>query len=402
MRILGKGKTALAIQEIYPDARMYDDSDINEYDKNSDELTVVSPGIPPHNELVKNTKNIISDYDLFLSPNHNPQETNTYSIWISGTNGKTTTTQMLEHLLKDKGFKAAGNIGLPLASFFIKPTNLPTYKPTNLILETSSFTLHYTNKSKPNIYILLPISEDHTSWHGTFEEYEKSKLKPLDKLKEGEIALIPKKYKDYPTNGYKICYDNPNDFKEHFDLDFNKIKFKEPFLIDALLSMAIQKILFDEIDYDKINSFSQDPHKLEEFTTKDGRLWVDDSKATNIDATIQALKGYKNQKIYLILGGDDKGANLNPLFKELKNYDVEIFGIGSNVDKLEKLSEQYDIKYNLANNLEKAVLLIIQNSKLNIKNSVALLSPAAASLDQYNSYKHRGEEFKKIVKKIIN
>ena len=64
----------------------------------------------------------------------------------------------------------------------------------NLILETSSFTLHYTNKAKPNIYILLPISEDHISWHGSFKEYEKSKLKPLDNLIKSDIAIIPKIY----------------------------------------------------------------------------------------------------------------------------------------------------------------------------------------------------------------
>ncbi|XPV83932.1 MAG: Mur ligase family protein [Halarcobacter sp.] len=64
------------------------------------------------------------------------------------------------------------------------------------MFETSSFTFHYTNNAKPNLYILLPISEDHVSWHGTFEEYEKAKLKPLDMMVEGEIAIIPQKYKD--------------------------------------------------------------------------------------------------------------------------------------------------------------------------------------------------------------
>ena len=86
MRILGKGKTALAVKEVYPDAILYDDKDINSYETNSDEITVVSPGIPPHNQLVKNSKNIMSDYDLFY-------EDMPFSIWISGTNGKTTTTQ---------------------------------------------------------------------------------------------------------------------------------------------------------------------------------------------------------------------------------------------------------------------------------------------------------------------
>lgn len=385
MRILGRGKTALAIKELYPDAILYDDNDIKDFDINSEELTVVSPGIPPHNKLVKDTKNLISEYDLFY-------ETMPYNIWISGTNGKTTTTQMLQHLLQDKGSVCGGNIGIPIASM---------NKDANIwILETSSFTLHYNTKAKPNIYILLPISEDHTSWHGNFEEYEKSKLKPLDNLKEGEIAIIPSCYKDYKTNGYKICYENILDLVQDFDIEIEKVDFKEPFLLDALLALSISRILFDEVDYKKINSFIQDAHKLEEFQDKIGRVWVDDSKATNIDATIQALKSYSDKKIYLILGGDDKGANLEPLFKEFINYNIEIFAIGSNMKKINDLSNNYDIKCNTNDTLENAVLTIDSNLKYdnnNTKNHVALLSPAAASLDQFTSYKQRGDEFKRFV-----
>ncbi len=383
MRVLGRGKTAQAIKEIYPDAILYDDSDKDVYDINSDELTVVSPGIPPHNYLVQNTKNLISEYDLFES-------TMPYSIWISGTNGKTTTTQMLQHLLEDKGSICGGNIGTPLANMD---------KESNIwILETSSFTLHYVKTAKPNLYILLPISDDHISWHGSFKEYEKSKLKPLDSLKDGEIALIPKKYKDYPTDGYKICYDDIEDLAKYFDIQIDKINFKEPFLVDALLSLAVTKILFDEIDYKKINNFKQDAHKLEEFRDNKNRLWIDDSKATNIDATIQALKSYKAKKIYLILGGDDKGADLNPLFKILQNYNIRCFFIGSNRQKLLELSKEYKIIGICRRDLYLAVddISYIYNDH----NSVAILSPAAASLDQFSSYKQRGEKFKELVRNL--
>jgi len=380
MRILGKGKTAQAIYKKYPEAKMFDDNDKDIYDINSDELTVVSPGIPPHNFLVKHTKNLISEYDLFK--NDMP-----YSIWISGTNGKTTTTQMLQHLLKDKSSVVGGNIGTPLATL--------NSDAKIWILETSSFTLHYTNKTKPNIYILLPISEDHLSWHGDFNEYEKAKLKPLNLMSKDDVAIIPAKYKDYQTNANKIIYNSVDDLSDYFKIDKNKINFKEPFLIDALLAMAVDKLLFNRIDYQKINSFIQDKHKLEEFRDKFDRVWVDDSKATNIDATLQALKSYSDKKIYLILGGDDKGVDLNKLFNKLIKYDIEIFGIGKNVEKIEKLSIKYNIKYSIVKTIDNAILKISEKLTL---DSIALLSPAAASLDQFNSYKHRGEEFKKYVK----
>jgi UDP-N-acetylmuramoylalanine--D-glutamate ligase len=381
MRILGKGKTALSIQKLYKDALIFDDKNIDEFDINSKELTVVSPGIPPTHTLVKNTKNLISEYDLF-------SDVMPYNIWISGTNGKTTTTKMLQHILKNKNSQYGGNIGIPLATM---DKNKKIW-----ILETSSYTLHYTNKAKPNIYVLLPIGQDHITWHGSFNKYEKAKLKPLNNLKEGEIAIIPRIYKDYPTNGYKICYDNANDLANEFDIDIKKIKFKEPFLLDALLALAVSKILFDEVNYQKINTFKQDSHKLEEFKDKLGRIWVNDSKATNIQATILALKKYKNKKIFLILGGDDKGVDLTPLFEEFKKYQINIFGIGTNTNKLNTLAIKYNIKFTKCFDLQTAIVNINKLLKANEQN-IALLSPACASFDQFNCYEDRGNKFKKYI-----
>jgi len=388
MRILGKGKTALAIKDIYKDAKLYDDSDLDIYDKDSTELTIVSPGIPPHNKIVKNTLNKISDYDLFLTSIYNKEQKDIFSIWISGTNGKTTTTQMCEHLLRDDNFIAAGNIGLPLAKAY--------QEDKNLILETSSFTLHYTSYAKPNIYILLPISEDHISWHGDFHEYEQSKLKPIYSLYEGEVAIVPHKYKDIKTDGFLITYKDSIDLASKLDIDINKVDFKEPFLLDALLALSMSKILFDRVDYNKINSFVQDPHKLEEFKDQNNRVWVDDSKATNIDATIQAIKTYQDKTIHLILGGDDKGASLDPLFEIIKKNNITIYSIGKNKDKIIKLSNDNNIKSFLCHDIKTAVKQIKSQYNTN-NNEIAILSPAAASLDQYSSYKQRGTDFKENV-----
>ena len=380
IRILGKGKTALALKEKFINSSWYDDSDFDKYDLNSDDLTVVSPGIPPHNNMVTSSKNICSDYDLFF-------EKMPFSIWITGTNGKTTTTQMTQHLLEKYKSQYGGNIGVPLSDM-----NLDS---KIWVLETSSFTLHYTNTAYPDLFILLPISEDHITWHGNFQEYKDAKLKPLSMMKDGQVAIIPEEFKDVQTSAYKITYKNSIDLAEKMQIDTSKIKFKEPFLLDALLAMATQKILFDKIDYEKINSFKIDKHKVEEFFDVNGNLWIDDSKATNVDATINALVPYKDKKIYLILGGDDKGAKLEPLFEELKKYDVEVFNIGSNTQKLNEHSNNYNIKFTSCFELKKAVLEI---KEIIDKKAVGILSPAAASLDQFESYAHRGNEFKNLVK----
>ncbi|WP_428025773.1 UDP-N-acetylmuramoyl-L-alanine--D-glutamate ligase [Arcobacter sp.] len=379
IRILGKGITAKAIEEVFDNVILYDDSDFELYDKSSNDITVVSPGIMPSNQMVKNANNLISEYDLFA-------DVMPFSIWISGTNGKTTTTQMCQHLLEKKGSVCGGNIGTPLAKL---NKNVKLW-----ILETSSFTNYYTNKAKPNLYVLLPVSEDHITWHGSFEEYKKAKLKPLDFMLKDEIAIIPEEFKDYKTDAKIITYKNSDCLCKEFGIDKEKIKFKEPFLLDSLLALASSKIIFNEIDYELINSFVIDAHKVEEFYDKKNRLWIDDSKATNVDATINALKPYKDKKINLILGGDDKGANLKPLFEDLVNYDITIFAIGSNEEKIIQLSKEFGIESFSLKFLKNAVEKI---DELYTPNSVGMLSPAAASLDQFTSYKHRGDEFKKLI-----
>ena len=382
IRILGKGITALALKDKFPNATLYDDNDFDKYDLNSNELTVVSPGIPPYNNMVVKSKNIVSDYDLFESiiP---------FSIWISGTNGKTTTTQMTQHLLEQYNSVCGGNIGIPLSSM--------NEKSPIWILETSSFTLHYTNKAVPNIYILLPISEDHITWHGSFEEYRTAKLKPLLMMKESDVAIIPYEFKDIKTAAHLITYKNSDDLCEYFNIDKSQIKFKEPFLLDAIFAMCTQKIIFDEIDYNLINKFEIDKHKVEEFKDKKNRLWIDDSKATNIDATINALVSYKDNNIHIILGGDDKGANLIPLFENIKNLDIKVYAIGANTNKIMNFCKEFFVNAEECKYLNVAVEKIDKNL---VQNSVAILSPAAASLDQFKSYAHRGEEFKMLVNNL--
>lgn len=376
IRILGKGLTAQALKERFPNAKLYDDEDFESFDCNSEEITIVSPGIPPYNKLVKNSKNIISDYDLFY-------EDMPFSIWISGTNGKTTTTQMCQHLLQDYGAVYGGNIGVPLSKL---DKNKKIW-----ILETSSFTLHYTKNAKPNIYILLPITQDHITWHGSFEEYKKAKLKPLELMYENDIAILPSEFRDFKTQAFTIFYDNSEDLCKYFSFEKDKIKFKEPFLLDAILALCTSKILFDEAKYEVINSFKIDKHKVEEFRDKKNRLWIDDSKATNIDATINALVPYHKEDIHLILGGDDKGAELQELFENIKNLNIKVYCIGSNSQKILDFCNKYKILAYKCDFLDIAVKKISDNMS---QNSIGFLSPASSSLDQFKSYAHRGEQFK--------
>ena len=403
--LFGYGKTTRAIAEKIGPCTFYDDhvtvphrdergnllAPPSMFDPGRSDLEIPSPGFPPNHPLIQSARHLISEYDLFLSGSGNRESGNgdrkvPYTIWISGTNGKTTTTQMVTHLLRERGAVSGGNIGTPLAAL---DPEAPIW-----VLETSSFTLHYTKHAKPDLYLLLPVTPDHLSWHGGEAGYIADKLKPLGSMREGEAVILPGQFASEPTEGFKIPYETTEDIAGYFGIDTEKIAFEGAFLLDAVLALGVSKILFDEIDYERINAFRLDPHRQERVVDRFGRLWINDTKATNIDATIQALKPWQERKIHLILGGDDKGVDLTPLFEELRKYDVHLYAIGSNREKIAALAKEYRLACDVTETLEKAVETM---AKRHDGKSVALLSPAAASLDQFASYAERGDIFKKII-----
>jgi len=373
------------------------------FDPEKSDLEILTPSIPPHHPLLDKAKNPISEYDYILSPESfgasltsvshaqdnasaNTPYVKPFTIWISGTNGKTTTTQMLTHLLSKRGALSGGNIGVPLAE--LDPT------AAIWVLESSSFTLHHTQHASPDIYLLLPITPDHLNWHGSAEAYEADKLRPLLTMREGELALVPKGLHLPQTDAWVVEYDSHIFLEHFFDLDGSKLRYKAAFLEDALLSLAITRTLFDEADYALLNHFQLDHHRQEEISDRQGRLWVNDSKATNVDAAIQAIHTYSDRRIHLILGGDDKGVDLSPLLNLIATKAITLYAIGSNHDTLISLAKARDIPAYDCHILEQAIPLI--SDKLQA-NEVALLSPAASSLDQFSSYAKRGEIFMQMV-----
>ena len=357
---------------------------IDKFDPNLSELEIPSPGFPPSHGLIKSAKNLISEYDYFR--NSTPK-----SIWISGTNGKTTTTKMTEHLLRDRGAIMGGNVGIALGDLVGKKAKI-------WILETSSFTIHYTKFASPDIYTLLPISDDHISWHGSAKEYENAKLKPLSMMREGSVAIVPKCYEKIKSHAKIIGYEDEIDLANKFNIDIGRIDFRVPFLMDAIMALAIENIIFSSLSINLLNKFIIEPHKLEELRDNKGRLWVNDTKATNIDATLQALARYKGEKIHIILGGDDKGVSIKKAIVAAVNQGAKIYAIGSNCDEITKIAKSLNAPVYNAKTLDNAVNLI---DKMMEKDDVALLSPACASLDQFSSYAQRGDKFKEYISQIL-
>lgn len=394
--LFGYGKTTKAFAQRFGNCDIYDDHFTNiskdefgntllppqEFNPLKSDLEIPSPGFPNDHFLIKNAKNLSSEYDFFY-------DAMPKSVWISGTNGKTTTTQMSYHLLKHINAQMGANIGIPLATMDAN---------ANLwILESSSFSLFYTKLAKPEIYALLPITPDHLSWHKDFKSYENAKLSVLDRMNENDVAILPKKYENYPTSAYIISYEDEYELAKKMEIDIKQVRFKTPFLLDAIIALSIEKIILDRCSYEFLNEFEIEKNKLEEIYDYQNRLWVNDTKATNIDASLAALKRYKDKKIHLILGGDDKGVDLSSLFEFMKTLNITIYAIGSNTNKIINLAQNVNLQAYSCEFLHIGVTKIHERLKM---DEVALLSPACASLDQFSSYQKRGDEFKKCIAKL--
>lgn len=472
------------------------------FDESKSSLEFISPGILPTHSHFSKARNPIGEYDYayeLMSAN----DFELKSIWISGTNGKTTTTQILTHLLESFGALCGGNIGTPLTTLALKHAqslestkknplqkelyqNNPKEKTTNTtkkdskkepfwVLESSSFAMHYAHIATPQIYLLLPLSQDHISWHSGYEGYIEDKLRVLARMGKDTCALLPQELKSHkivqeyihknhpkPNNECAIFYEDSSDLAKFLGIELDSIPFGEPFLLDALVALSgavlAQKMGLLDFSEDfsptyfleRLKSFHIGAHRIEEFYEPYKQngvksnlqwLWVDDSKGTNTDATLKAFARYKGRRIYALLGGDDKGADIEPIFALIadgfckKNSFVKIFAIGSNEKKILSLAQKYDIPAFACQNLKNAMKHIKserekdfiefsddfaseakstqpksaqkdtqKNSKQKAKQDsmadfiasfVGLLSPAAASLDQFRSYKERGELFKK-------
>ncbi len=352
-----------------------------EFDAAASEVEVASPGFPREHELVRQARHLVSEYDFFS--HEMPKNT----IFISGTNGKTTTTQMTQFLLADYGAVMGGNVGVPLAEL--------DRKAQIWVLETSSFTLHYTKIARPLIYALLPITPDHISWHGSFEAYEAAKLKPLKMMPRGSVAIVPAKYAATPSYARVVGYEDERDLAQKFGFSLDGVRFKTPFLLDAAMALAIEKILTNAASVARVNEFQIEQHKLEEFLDASGRLWVDDTKATNIDAARVAVARYAGRGLRIIIGGDDKGVSLQPVFDALRAHGrAKVYAIGSNAARVCELAAANGVACEHCGELARAVAAMKRELAA---GEVGLLSPACASLDQFSSYAERGEKFKEFV-----
>ena len=368
---------------------------------------VVSPGIPINNKekhnaiklAIDNKVKIINDIDLFVEIYPKAK-----IIGITGTNGKSTTAALLFHILKFNKIKSVicGNFGIPACSI-----NDPGENGV-IILELSSYQLDGAKSLSLDIATIINITPDHLDYHETFDKYVSSKLKIINFLKRNGIFIYDKSNKllnkiidANKYNSLKFSSVNEKEAKDFIN-DNNYLKGTHN-AINASIAISIAKKL--NINDNKIElaikRFEGLSHRMEPLYISSNFKIINDSKSTNGESTAAALKSFSN--IFWIVGGKPKNDGIGQA-KNFLDKVVEIFLIGNSTkyfsEEILKFNE--NIPINECITLEKATILAIKKSKMSkLKNYVILLSPSAASFDQFKSFEDRGNQFKKIISQQI-
>jgi UDP-N-acetylmuramoylalanine--D-glutamate ligase len=353
---------------------------------------ILAPGISllKKKSLEKYKKKIITDIDLFFLTNNKAK-----TIVVTGTNGKSTTCKLLEHLLKKKKYKCSlgGNIGKPILDLEIARNSF-------VIIEASSYQLSHSQFICPDFAFFLNLSNDHLDWHGSMRNYLNSKLKIFKLQKQNHHALINKKLKNIflrKNFSSKIIIPKKQEFKKIKDKIKNNYLTSEindenmSFVFTFAKLLKINKRSF--INFMK--SFKGLSHRFEFFYTRKDVVFINDSKATSFSASEGALSSLKN--IYWILGGLPKKDDKIQLSK-YKNKIVRCYLIGKNT-KFFKDQIKDKLPFKITKNLKNSIKQILKDIKLQKNaNKNILLSPSAASFDQFKNFEKRGETFKRLSK----
>ncbi len=375
------------------------------------DLCVVSPGIPATNihyaQVRKQGLEVIGEIELAFRFINQPV------IAITGTNGKTTTTLMIEHMLNESGLpaKALGNTGDPLTLELLKSSN----NSKILVIELSSFQLDTLTTKCIDFAVILNISPDHLDRYITLEKYAESKFHIQDCMKSsGKLFVEEKCQREWGNllhfkNSYSYGY-SPESFVHS---DFINIYVKEKieyFLphsyrnkpsheLENLMAgyaicreFGVSSVLFDK----GLKSFSKPAHRIEFVRALKEINFVNDSKGTNLDAVIRAINFIDGQ-IVLIAGGVDKGASYTPWIKAFNDKVKCICTIGQAAKKIAS-DLGHAIPIYFFSTMSEAVEFAYKEAS---PGETVLLSPGCSSYDMYKDYIHRGEDFKNSVNNLI-
>lgn len=391
------------------------DQSLEVFEKNYD-LVVKNPGVPyriPQMELLKK-RNIPVITEIELAYNvAKPQ----HYIAITGTNGKTTTSTLTYEIFKKQyGEKAllCGNIGTPLCEMVLEH-NLMEESGYYIVLEISNFQLVNIDKFRPEAATIINLSPDHVDFMGSLDNYYRSKTEVYRNMAENDVFVLNNddeliaEYKELcPVNCDVKSFSLENADADYYVKD-SCIYFKEEKILptdlirivgkhnlqNVIISVALSKALgvSNESICAAVSDFTGVEHRLEFVREINGVKYYNDSKGTNTDATIIALKSFE-KGVILLLGGFEKGLAMDEVKKNLGCV-KKVIGFGACGPRL--VNDLVGDGGVIVETLDQAVA---EANKIAEANDIILLSPTTSSFDQYSCFEERGEHFKKIVNSL--
>ena len=377
------------------------------------DLIVVSPGVPVDVPQLVHARErgipVIGEVELAA------QFLKGHVIAITGSNGKTTTTTLVGAIISAAGRNAlvGGNIGTPAITFVDRAGD-----EAWVVLEVSSFQLETIETFHPQIAVVLNVTPDHLDRHGSFDNYLSAKGRIFENQTDRDFAVLnadnepadamasqtkaavhrfsrTKEVNGAFVRGDKIVWRGADG--DHEIMPVGEISLKGAHNVENVLA-AVAVGMLAGVEPKQIRravaSFHAVEHRLEYVDTVRGVEYYNDSKATNVDATIKALESFPG-RIHLILGGKDKGSDYTVLSDLVKQRVKRVYTIGAAAAKIESQLRGAEIVS--AGTLETAVKRASETAEA---GDVVLLAPACASFDQFNSYEHRGSVFKDVVRQL--
>lgn len=371
------------------------------------EFAVTSPGIPPYSIIIEllRLKNIpvISELELAYRMSDTP------FVAITGTNGKTTTTALTAHIFERRfRAKACGNIGQP-------PCDMADDKLDYYVCEMSSYQIAMSPTLTPFISVWTNFTPDHIDWHQGIENYFAAKAKIFKAPQAPKFAVLnacDEKLKNFEADGTvfwfgerktgNCCYRKDGEFiyENNGVVEFVMPVADCPLVgehnyqnTECAIICAKLAGIDNETIIEAIKDFKSPAHRLEFVAEKDGISFYNDSKATNPEAAIVAIKSFNNKNVVLLAGGRDKNTSLKEFCDEVKAHIKTVILIGEAADRFEKNLKNSGFENILRENSMQSAI----NRAIDLKPDVVLLSPACASFDMFKSYEERGDVFKDYV-----
>ena len=382
------------------------------------EWLVLSPGVPSSVPLVAAARArglaVLAEFEVAWRIAEEEVEGENRWIAVTGTNGKSTTTSWIAHILRRAGrpVALAGNIGVPLSDF------LSERKPRDFVCELSSFQLEAIDRFRPQVAVLTNVTPDHLDRYADFEEYRAAKQRLFENQREGDVAVVnaddpvaasvetgrarrvPFSRRSVASGGSWLeasaLVSEVNGPRRQM-LPASELALAGAHnLENALAAMAAAQAAgaSDEDVCEGLRRFHGLPHRTELVAEARGVRWINDSKGTNVDATVKSLEGFPEGSVLLILGGRDKHGDFPALSGPVARAARFVLTIGEAAPLIEKaLSGVVPIESALT--MTRAVMRANELAK---PGDVVLLSPACASFDQYKNFEERGNDFARLAR----